>query len=193
MPARSTPPSCTQGSPNHRTKPACWTNSSQPPHAPRTAASALPAVPTHPSRSTCASWPRLDPCHADQGTADEQPDTIPIRAWLDAWAGFIAYSHPRRLPRPLRHRVRPPLRASRAHPGSHHHRLVPLADRLPAPPPSHTLGSPTSTASSAASSTPYPAATTTPRPALLRGLRAGLRRRPGPHHLCRLQPPPQPH
>jgi hypothetical protein len=36
----------------------------------------------------------LGPGHADPGTADEQPDTIPIRAWLDAWAGFIAYSHP---------------------------------------------------------------------------------------------------
>ncbi|WP_432193792.1 hypothetical protein [Streptomyces sp. bgisy027] len=36
----------------------------------------------------------LGPGHADPGTADEEPDTIPIRAWLDAWAGFIAYSHP---------------------------------------------------------------------------------------------------
>lgn len=36
----------------------------------------------------------LGPGHADPATPDEEPDTIPIRAFLDAWAGFIAYSHP---------------------------------------------------------------------------------------------------
>lgn len=36
----------------------------------------------------------LGPGHADPGTADEEPDTIPIRAFLDAWAGFVAYSYP---------------------------------------------------------------------------------------------------
>jgi hypothetical protein len=36
----------------------------------------------------------LGPGHADPGTADEQPDTIPIRAFLDAWAGLIAYHYP---------------------------------------------------------------------------------------------------
>lgn len=36
----------------------------------------------------------LGPGHADPGTADEQPDTIPIRPFLDAWAGHIAYTYP---------------------------------------------------------------------------------------------------
>ncbi|MEW2636429.1 hypothetical protein AB0903_33535, partial [Streptomyces sp. NPDC048389] len=36
----------------------------------------------------------LGPGHADPTTADEEPDTIPIRAFLDAWAGYTAYSYP---------------------------------------------------------------------------------------------------
>ncbi|MGW4759613.1 hypothetical protein [Streptomyces chartreusis] len=56
------------------------------------AASAVPAVPTtRPSHMHVLAL--LCPGHSDQGTASEQPDTIPIRPWLDAWAGFIAHSY----------------------------------------------------------------------------------------------------